>query len=123
MVPLIRTVVWLEGLICESTVGRGTCIRPLKALPNLSAVRVTHNINYRLYIAEGERKGESVKTALAYTLGEEQVKNLRGKVCPASLDVLLQSQKQSVMFKTKALLSSLQMLVLLFSSFIRFLGL
>lgn len=43
--------------------GRGTCIRPLKALPNLSAVKVTHDINHRLYITEGQHKGESVKTA------------------------------------------------------------
>lgn len=43
--------------------GRGTCIRPLKALPNLSAVKVTHDINHRLYITEGRHKGESVKTA------------------------------------------------------------
>lgn len=59
---MIRRLVWLRGLICESRVGRGTWVRFGYSRPsNLSAVKVAHNINFRLYITEGEYKRESVQ--------------------------------------------------------------
>ena len=37
---MIKKVFWLGDIIHESRVKTETCIRPLKALPNFSAVKV-----------------------------------------------------------------------------------
>lgn len=52
LVPVRSRVVWLWDLSCGGRMGRGTWLRPLKALPVWPDVKAAHNsgLNFRPYI-------------------------------------------------------------------------